>query len=275
LRLDVSIYLDRSLLDAQFASRVQRLACDALPSWRGGALLRRSARDKVAVDLAAPGTLHDLITRVITRPGPFYEELATRHGRPRFERPLGSAEFRGPTPAVILVMHVDAYLVAPMETGFRWGNGITFQVCRSRVEGLPADEWARRTLRQMAEALAPAHAYAGRQEEYYAKNMDFSAGARALGWDISRFLPGLYWLNYFGAPYVDLIGRDKLATCPGASEVSGGGFVIGTAEKSGDWQSGACREREQQVLDRLGRRYFFDRNRTGQPTVGLCCRAGA
>jgi hypothetical protein len=52
------------------------------------------------------------------------------------------------------------------------------------------------------------------RDGFRARNLDETSGARALGRDMSKALPGLYWLNLFGAPYVDLIGVERLRTAP-------------------------------------------------------------
>ena len=47
--------------------------------------------------------------------------------------------------------------------------------------------------------------------EFHAKNMiDDETGVEAIGVDITDAIPGLYWLNYFGArACLDLIGRER------------------------------------------------------------------
>jgi hypothetical protein len=55
---------------------------------------------------------------------------------------------------------------------------------------------------------------------------DASHGIRALGRDVRRFLPGIYWLNVFGRPYRDLIGRGWLLSAPAAPVEQSGSQVI-------------------------------------------------
>jgi hypothetical protein len=47
----------------------------------------------------------------------------------------------------------------------------------------------------------PFFGFACDTEEYHAKNMSTEGGGvRAIGIDIGKYLPGLYWLNFFGLP---------------------------------------------------------------------------
>ena len=78
----------------------------------------------------------------------------------------------------------------------------------------------------------------------------------AIGADVNHEIPGLYWLNYFGGPYVELIGRERLLLAGLRSE-AGGRWRIDSARRVGrSWQSRAYR-REQAVIAHLGKQYFF------------------
>lgn len=60
----------------------------------------------------------------------------------------------------------------------------------------------------------------------------------ALGRDIRRSLPGLFWLDVFGKPYVDLIGRVRLVDLPvGAVVTSGDAVVLKLYESPESWST--------------------------------------
>jgi hypothetical protein len=57
---------------------------------------------------------------------------------------------------------------------------------------------------------------AWQDDEFRWSNLhDEADGMWALGRDMRRSLPGLFWLNAFGPPYVDMIGHDSLTSRAG------------------------------------------------------------
>lgn len=90
--------------------------------------------------------------------------------------------------------------------------------------------------------------------------VDNETGAYAIGANVNKAIPGLYWLNYFGGPYVDLIGRERLLSAP-AHEVKpvGDGILIELDSSADAWQSETYVQREQAVINHLGTQYFFSR----------------
>jgi len=79
----------------------------------------------------------------------------------------------------------------------------------------------------------------------------------------------LYWANYFGAPYVKLISRERLLSAPGwrVEDVREGVLVeLGAASRR--WKVAAYKAHERQVLEHIGREYFFCREAPERETVG-------
>jgi len=70
----------------------------------------------------------------------------------------------------------------------------------------------------------------------------------------------IVWLNIFGKPYVDLIGRGRLLSCPAHSvtELEGGAIVVQVSESPLDYGSAEYAVRCKAVKDHIGRDYFFD-----------------
>jgi hypothetical protein len=80
----------------------------------------------------------------------------------------------------------------------------------------------------------------------------------AVGRDFGRYLPGVFSANFFGVPYVELLGRERLLDAP-AQEVwpldAGILAVRDTAPHA--WDSPAREQADQRLLDHLGREHFF------------------
>jgi hypothetical protein len=129
------------------------------------------------------------------------------------------------------------------------------------IEGQATSAWARGFFEAIAAQLPVRYGNARTSEEYDAKNMvDDETGAYAIGANVNKAIPGLYWLNYFGGPYVDLIGRERLLSAP-AYDVKpvGDGVLIALDSSAESWQSEPYVEREQAVINHLGPQYFFSR----------------
>src|SRR5262249_38790595 len=102
---------------------------------------------------------------------------------------------------------------------------------------------------------------------------DDQDGVWALGRDVRRSLPGLFWLNAFGPPYVELIGRDTLTTAPATTGQRGANAVVELYPSPGEWETASGRNAHTRVLGHLGRGFFYDRTaphrETTAPDFGL------
>ena len=88
-----------------------------------------------------------------------------------------------------------------------------------------------------------------------------------MGRDMRRSLPGLYWLNFFGRPYVELIGAELLRTVPAHHIVAlGDTMLVRICDSPEDWNRPDIEARRVQALDHLGHEYFFDRDHPDRPT---------
>jgi hypothetical protein len=143
------------------------------------------------------------------------------------------------------------------------------------VEGRAISSWAHDMLAALAALMPVRFADARTHEEFDAKNMiDDETGTRAIGRRLAKCLPGLYWLNFFGPPYVELMCRHRLLSAP-AYEVKpvGDGVLIALDSSAGAWQTPEYKKREQEVIEHLGKQYFFSRFEPERQTVAPDFRA--
>lgn len=272
-RLDIDIYLGRSLVSGNDLDLFQSLLRDRAPGWSAGLLARWGHPKKVPVDVNEPGAL----ARALREPAFAAAERARKfdEANPGGLRPVlpgrvfGSEELRGTDYSLIVIPIIDDLVLMPIAGEWHWGNSITIQLCRARVEGIPAVRWAHDAFVELCRTLTPVHAHAQMSAEYDAKNMFNEQGrVAAMGVDPSKALKGLYWLNYLGRPYRDLIGREQLLSAPAfAVQEIGDGIMLSLGDDARAWETPECREREQAVLDHLGRHFFFDRAHPDRPTV--------
>jgi hypothetical protein len=87
---------------------------------------------------------------------------------------------------------------------------------------------------------------------------------RPVGRDFASSLPGLFWLNWLGQPYVDLIGEERLLTVPGARR-GPDGVLVHRGGAPEDWDQVAAREATASLVHHLGADLFFDKTRPVLP----------
>jgi hypothetical protein len=91
---------------------------------------------------------------------------------------------------------------------------------------------------------------------------------RAVGRDLGRYLPGVFWLNFFGRPYRRLIGDDRLRSAPASHVVMvDQGVLIGLGLEPTAWDSVESASAEQRVRDHLGASVFYSQAEPNRPTA--------
>jgi hypothetical protein len=154
-------------------------------------------------------------------------------------------------------------------------NVLTVEVkvaIQSLIEGKPIYEWARSFFVALVGAVPLRYAHARTRAEFEAKNMFRQRHtAKAVGVNLKRSLPGLYWLNFFGPDYTELMGRACLAAVPAPIvESVGDGVCVGLGDTPLDWNTEGYKQREAAVVAHLGAEYFFsksDPNRTTRAPI--------
>jgi hypothetical protein len=265
--LDLEVVCDRYLGAPGELEVLQSLLVKAAPRWCTRLRVLASAREQVPVDAGQPGALGAAVLEMATRRGPTYQALVERGG-PGDERVFGSAEVRGASPELVVVVSVDERVVSPLGQATVLNNTVSLQVRRSKVAGWKGSDWSFEVFQSLCDRLSPAWGWAGHPGEYWAKVMTEEPSIRAVGRDFGRYLPGVFWLNFFGRPYRQLIGDDRLRSTP-ASHLAmvDQGVLIGLGLAPTDWDTAEYATAEQRVRDHLGASVFYSKAERDRPTV--------
>lgn len=130
-------------------------------------------------------------------------------------------------------------------------------------------KWVEDFFSDAVERLSVRYGNAYDNREFEAKNMTRDAnGVSAVGVRLASALPGLYWINFFGEPYVEMIGSDRFLSLPSGSATftSSGGVVVKLDDSPDSWESPDYRVAEQMIIQHLGSQYFFSREAPGRST---------
>jgi hypothetical protein len=132
-------------------------------------------------------------------------------------------------------------------------------VSKIGTKSVPA--WAEGFFLAAVERLSVRYGCVYDKSEFEAKNMiRSSSGVSAVGVRLGAAIPGLYWLNFFGEPYLDMIGSDRFLSLPAGSMTSipRGGIVVKLADTPEAWRTSEYKVVERQIIKHLGTQYFFD-----------------
>lgn len=266
--LDCEVVFDRYLGAGDALDMLQEALVGLAPRWASKLRIWRGPRDQRPIDTGRQGALSAAIMVAASERGPTYRSLADRHGVPPFERLAGSAELRGSGPELVVVVSVDAMVVSPLGAKQQLGNRIALQVRRPQVGRSSGDTWLREAFEFLCARLSPAWGWAGSAREYWAKVMSDPPRAEAVGRDFGQFLPGVFWLNFFGRRYRGLIGDDRLRSAP-AERVAmiDDGVLIAVAGDPAAWDTPEYAVSEQRVRSHLGTELFFSKSEPERLTV--------
>lgn len=100
-------------------------------------------------------------------------------------------------------------------------------------------------------------------DEFDAKNLDRSGGGvRAVGLDISKYLPGFYWGNFFGEFLCEVIGKERLLKVPGCNSRSiGKGVFIYNQLPPDTWSQPGFIANAKAATSHIGQRFFFEKGK--------------
>lgn len=173
---------------------------------------------------------------------------------------------RGASAASTVVVSVDAMVLSKLGVKKQLGNEVALQVRAARVEGRRGAVWLGEVLERWCDVLSPAWASAQHCGEYDAKVMVYGEAVRAVGRDFGRWLPGLFWVNFFGPPYRRLLGMERLRSTPGWRVVEvDGGVLVRLGEDPAAWDSAEYAVVEQRVREHLGAELFYSKTAPDGP----------
>ncbi len=169
-----------------------------------------------------------------------------------------------------VVVSIDERVVSRIGRATSLGNEVALQIRRAKVDGRRGDVWLREALEAFCDHLSPAWGAGYHAAEYDAKVMSDGPGVRAVGRDFGRYLPGLFWLNFFGRPYVDLLGQKRLLSTP-ANRVArlDDGVLVQLSDDPRSWNDPDYAEAERRALAHLGRDYFFSKQHPDRAGIAL------
>jgi hypothetical protein len=232
--------------------------------------------NRLSIDRSDPHALRHAVRRKGLERGDTYAQLSAQDPPPALERHFGHVLLRGRgtgTTGRYVSVDFDSMIPArPSGSQWLWSNSVGASVKPTRVEGVSRPDWICSLARELAEDENFLWGAAYLDEEFPASNLDTTRGLRAIGRDVRRYLPGLYWLNFFGAAYTELM--DVIAAeAMGVGNWQRIGQTL-TLECHGDpegWRGFTTQKH--QLLNALGADLFFDRRRperdTRAPDLGL------
>lgn len=89
-----------------------------------------------------------------------------------------------------------------------------------------------------------------------------------VGCDFGRFLPGVFWRNFYGRRYRQLIGDDRLRSAPAENvTATDNGVLIALAGAPGMWDTPEYAVSEETVRAHLGAELFFSKAEPGRLTI--------
>jgi hypothetical protein len=266
--LEITLHPGRSLLAPGALDDVHRVLRQILPQWCKRLRVRLDEWSRDWIDVPPRRGALERAVRKMIKPGETYEELVDELGPVTYERALGAVTITGAYSGVLVVLLVDDWLFT---ADHLWANFISIDAGRETVEGVPAVQWAQQACRAFCKGIDVANGWVTTDGEYYSKNR---VGAwRIVGIAPERYLPGMYWGNIFGKPYVKLMGRKRLLSTPGAvTESAGGHVLLRFGEDPWAWETRAYRAAVARGLDHVGRRFFFDKAARSRKTVAPAYR---
>lgn len=257
-RLVAEFVFDRDLGADETIQRQHDLLADLAPTWAARLQIWKGPRHQIDVRREH---FKEAVLEAVSARGKTYRDRVKRFGAGEGEqRTFGSVEIRGGTPALVAVISTDSDPLWRIGGKLLLGNSIVLEVKREKVEELASPDWIRAFFKEACESTSPAWGAVYTLAEYEVKVMGEGAGAVAVGRDFSRFLPGVFVVNFFGQPYVDLFGGDCLLATPGVeAQRIDSGVSLDFGGSVASWNTVDVQRRMERALDHLGADAFFDK----------------
>ena len=269
--LAFEMHFGENLATSDHLDALQLVLARRFPKFGAGLLVLEYETDRegLSVRLGDPGELRKTVLDKGGRRGPMFDQLEKQNGQTAYERRFGEALIRTDTPSTFLTVRFDEY--APgMPSGDKWlfSNSIGGWTSRSSVAGHDRAEFIGELFNELAGLPSLLWGGAFMNSEFRERNLhDDHDGVWAVGRDIRRSLPGLYWMNAFGSPYIETIGADRLRRGGATALPASSNLVIKLYDAPEDWNTESARQNYRSILDRLGQEHFYDRDNPASDTV--------
>ncbi len=269
--MDVRFFLSETLLNEKHFEVLGIVLAEKASSWSSKLhIWRGRGEDNTPLNISDPKSIYEPIRTALLERGPTYHKLLKEKEVAPKQRNSGSIGIKGKNTSLGLVVGVDDYPLWPLAGRYNWGNYISFHIGSSVIEGAyKAHEWVSEVFCFLCEKLPVVYAHAQCSADYFNKNIDASnGGRRAVGIDFAKCLPGVYWLNYFGEPYAELMGKNKLlsANVFEAKEINKG-VSIQISESPQHWHEKNYQNSEKNFLKHIGDQYFFSKQSPNRKTI--------
>jgi len=258
--IDFTFNFGESLFDEQwrieaFISSMHKMH----PEWVSGLGIVKGPRDVIELREFSPSQATSTILSTALEVGPTFYALEAHFRAPPPSRRTGSIELKGSNGSITAVLGLDDYVFIPLGKIFIWGNTLSLQLRGVMAKRRNDFNLLSSEFRTLCKEIQPVYANAHAVDEFNAKNMDLTHGARAIGNDISKHFRGLYWENFFRSDLVKKIwgGKPPLPDCAKTQDADGLAFCLGESPYS--WADPSRVECESKVRAMLGNNLFFDR----------------
>ncbi len=269
--LYLELHYGRDLIQSDVLMRLQAVLASSAPKMFASLEVHAYERDRerVVVTREQATSLRDAVLARGTERGATYYALLAESSLAPDTRRFGNVLLRGRGPGTggrYAFVQFDTQVPArPIGSTWLWSNSIEMTVSTARLEGQDRSTWMEAFAADLSRHPDFLWGAAYLRQEFEASNLDTTEGERAIGRDVRRHLPGVFWLNLFGQPYRDLIGIPALRTAPAAIVDEDDHRVILRAfESPEDWVTGVGAKEE--LRRHLGDDFFFDRRQPERPT---------
>ncbi len=240
-------YLERPTFGEAQLAAIQAAIVDLLPVWSAGLRVAKNESMRNATGVARGDRLLDAVLKAAS---------------PR--RGLGSATLKGAYEGISLFLD-SCESTLPPEL-----NHIAVEIRDlNSVEGLATEEWAKRFFELLVTKLPVRYANARSDAEFQAKNIVTDGSAvHAVGTLLEKALPGVFWLNFLGAPYIRTLGEQHLMKTPACTvKHIDAGILIALASSPGEWQTANYKSYELQTIAHIGPKFIFSPMKPAEQTT--------
>jgi hypothetical protein len=155
--------------------------------------LKRFGESRVPIDVTRDGAIKDVVFTKGLERGELYQRLQELAPSPSPNRRFGSMELRGANRELTIILSFDDWVFCPLGQSWIPGNQISIHTRSALVESRRALTWINQSFAHWCAVLESFFGFACATEEYDTKNMSTEGGGlRAVGTNISQYLPGLY-----------------------------------------------------------------------------------